>query len=142
MKDIKQVYYRLQEKRRRKNELAKMIRDDLANNAEYQRIVEEMRVLREQKRSIESEVKASCLSDVAEIDTLKLGIGADSELLSDIALTMYANRETVEILDEERGLRYTPVFSVKFAKENLESAEVREIRQVNREKIEKALAAA
>ena len=73
------------------------------------------------------------------MDSLKLGIGADSELLSDIALTMYANRETVEILDEEHGLRYTPVFSVKFAKENLESVAVREARQANKEAIAKVL---
>jgi len=120
MKDISSVYFQTQNKKRRKNELSKMIRDDLSQNESYKQIVEEMRILREKKKAIENEVQASCLSDVGEIDSLKLQISAAQELMSDIALTMYTDGKTVEILDEERGTRMTPVFSVKFQKENID----------------------
>ena len=122
MKDISQVYFRTQEKKKRKNELSKMIRDDLSNNADYKQMVEELRVLREKKKSIENEVVASCLSDVGEIDSLKLQIASAQELMSDIALTMYTEGKTVEILDEERGVKMTPLFSVKFQKENIDAS--------------------
>jgi hypothetical protein len=137
MKDINQVYFRMQAKRQRKNELAKMIKDDLAQNGDYQELLEELKLLKEKKKSIENQVKAQCLTEVAELDSLKLQISNDSELLSDIALTMYTNQETVEILDEATGSRLTPVFSVRFKKAAMSAAEVAEreaqIKELNRQ---------
>ncbi|MBN1584935.1 hypothetical protein JW899_01050 [Candidatus Uhrbacteria bacterium] len=120
MKDISQVYFRTQEKKKRKNELSKMIRDELSHNGEYQQLTEELRILRDKRKSIENGVRAD-LSDAGEIDVLKMEIGAAQELMSDIALTMYASGQTVEIRDDELGVRMTPVFSVRFRKENIES---------------------
>jgi len=114
------TFFGEKKKSARKSELAKMVRDYLAQNGTYMQVVEEMRVLREKKKSIENGVRASCLSDVREIDTLSLQISAAKDLMSDIALTMYAEGKTVEIVDKERGVRYVPEFSVKFRKENLE----------------------
>jgi hypothetical protein len=122
MQDLKTVYLKMQAKRKEKNQLGRMISDALANNADYKKISEDLKVMREKKKSIENQVKAECLADVQQLDTLRLEIAAAGEILSDIALTMYTNRETVEIVDEDRGLKLTPVFSVKFQKEDLDTA--------------------
>lgn len=122
MQDLKETYLKMRQKTREKNELAKMIRDELANRADYKELVDELKRLREKKKSIENEVRASAFADANQIDLLKLEISAAGELMTDIALTMYANHETVEIVDEDRGVRLTPVFSVKFQKEEMEKA--------------------
>lgn len=121
MKDIKDVYFKMQDKKHQKNELGKMIRDALSVNQQHKELLEEIKKLRDKKKGIENQVANEALADVQQLDTLKLEIAAASELLSDIALTMYANHETVEIIDEERGVRLTPVFKVKFQKEEMES---------------------
>jgi predicted nuclease with TOPRIM domain len=120
MQDLRQVYFNVQQKKREKNEIAKMIRDELAHSGEYQKIVDELKRLRERKASIENQVKAGALSNLEYMDALKDEISAGNELMADIALTMYANGETVEIVDDERGVRLSPVFSVKFQKDDLE----------------------
>jgi hypothetical protein len=120
MKDLKDVYHKMQDKKHQKSELGKMIRDALSVNQQHKELTEEIKRLRDKKKGIENQVVSECLTDVQQLDTLKLEIAAASELLSDIALTMYANHETVEIVDEERGVRLTPVFSVKFQKEEME----------------------
>jgi hypothetical protein len=121
MKDIKDVYFKMQDKKHQKNELGKMIRDALSVNQQHKELTEEIKKLRDKKKGIENQVVNECLADVQQMDTLKLEIAAAGELLSDIALTMYANHENVEIVDEERGVRLTPVFRVKFQKEEMES---------------------
>jgi hypothetical protein len=121
MKDLKDVYFKMQDKKHQKNELGKMIRDALSVNQQHKELTEEIKRLRDKKKGIENQVANECLADVQQLDTLKLEIAAANELLSDIALTMYANHENVEIVDEERGVRLTPVFNVKFQKEEMES---------------------
>lgn len=129
MQDLKQVYLKMQEKKRERRGLASAIRDELSNRADYKQVSEELTRLREKKKSIENEVKAAALADAQQLDTLRLEIAAAGEVLSDIALTMYTNHETVEIVDEERGVRLTPVFSVKFQKEEMESETVKAAEQ-------------
>lgn len=121
MKDIKQVYLQMQQKKRKKNELGKMIRDALSVHPQHKELTEELKRLREKKKSVENQVMADCLAEADQIDLLKLEISAANELLSDIALSMYVGGQTVEIVDEERGVKLTPTFSVKFQKENLEN---------------------
>ena len=121
MKDLKDVYLKMQGKKRQKNELGKMIRDALSVNKQHKELTEEIKRLRDKKKGIENQVANECLADVQQLDTLKLEIAAANELISDIALTMYVNHENVEIIDEDRGVRLTPIFSVKFQKDEMES---------------------
>jgi len=128
MQDLKDVYLKIQGKKRERNELARAIRDELANRGDYKELVEELKRLREKKKSIENQVKADALADAQQLDTLRLEIAGASEVMSDIALTMYTEGQTVEIVDEDRGVRLTPVFSVKFQKEDLDDAKYKEKR--------------
>lgn len=115
MKKLEEVYKRLQESKKRRRDISKMYKDELSQSTRYQEIVEEMAKLREEKKSIENEIKSSS-KDYKELDDIKIDIQTDQELLSDIALTMYVDKEQVEIIDEYENKWY-PMFKVTFKKE-------------------------
>ena len=116
MWDINELHHRLKEKKKERRDLNRVVKDELAQNAEYQQVVEELKTLRERKKSIEGTVKMSCSSEVDRMDVLKDEIVADTELLSDLALNMYVEGKTVEIVEDET--RYVPQFTVRFKKDD------------------------
>ncbi len=116
MPKLEEVYNRLQVNKKKRSEIAKMLKDELAHNARYKEIGEEMLVLREEKKSIEMEIRSQS-ADFEDLDDLKIDIATDQELLADIALNMYANNEEVEIIDEWDN-KYYPQFKVNFKKSN------------------------
>jgi hypothetical protein len=115
MKNLQDIHTRLEDLKRRRRELNRMFKDELAQHEEYQKIIEDMRVLREKKKSIENLAKAACFKEADELDQLKEQIASERELLADVALNMYADGQNIEIVQEDT--RYIPQFSVKFKKE-------------------------
>lgn len=121
MASLEEVYTRLREKKKQRSELQRMFKDELANDQRYQEIVEETKRLREEKKSIENAAYARASRDAEKLDLLKLDIKSDQEMLSDMAVTRYAEGKTVEVVDEH-NVRWVPSFSVRFVKdaENVE----------------------
>ncbi len=115
MQNLQEIHRRLEELKRRRRELNRMFKDELAQNQEYQKIVEDLKVLREKKKSIENSAKAACFAEADELDRIKEQVASEKEMLTDVALNMYVDGKTVEIVDED--VRYVPQFSVKFKKE-------------------------
>ena len=99
----------------KKREITKMIRDELVQDTRYRELTEEMKKLRDERKSIENEIKGHTASP-QELDELKIEIQTDQELLADIALNMFTDKQSVEILDEY-DQRWVPLFSVKFVKD-------------------------
>jgi hypothetical protein len=120
MQDLKDVYDRLQQKKKERKELVKMFKDELAHDAEYQKLLGQMEVLKEKKKSIEATAKASALSDVRQLDELADDIRGSAELLTDVVVTKFMNRESIELADEYNN-RLVPVFAVRFKKEEGEN---------------------
>ncbi len=120
MQDLKDVYIALQMKKKERRELTKMFQDELKHNGEYQELLKQIKTFREKKKSIEDTAKASALSDARQLDALTEEIKGSTELLSDVALAKFLNREQVEIVDEENN-RLVPLFTVRFKKEEGES---------------------
>lgn len=121
MQELKDVFDRIQQKKKERKELVQMFKDELEHNGEYQKILEDLKVLKEKKKSIEDQARANALSDVQQLEDLTEEIKGSQELLADIALSKLMNRETVEIADEDNDIRFVPVFSVRFKKEEGES---------------------
>lgn len=114
MQTLDEVYKRLEKAKKKRKELNKMLKDELSSQARYKEIQKEMKALREEKKGIEQETR-SASGELSELDELKIEITTDTELLSDIALNMYTNKETVEIVDENEEKWY-PQFKVTFKK--------------------------
>lgn len=115
MANLEKVYGRLQKNKKERGEIGKMVKDELLGSSRYVEIMEEMKVLREERKGIEQEVKAG--SDGDRLEELKVDIQTDQELLADIALNMFVKEETVEIIDEYDNKWY-PQFKVAFKKSN------------------------
>lgn len=115
MPKLEEVYGRLQKSKKERREINKMFKDELTSNQRYQEILEEAKTLREEKRAIEQEVKSG--RDGDRLEELKIDIETDQELLADLALNMYANNESVEIVDEHDEKWY-PHFKVAFKRAN------------------------
>lgn len=115
MQSLEQVYKRLQKSKAKRREIGKMIRDELSQEQRYQKLTEDIRKLRDERKTIENEIKSHTASP-QELDELKADIQTDQELLADIALNLFMENKSVEILDEH-DQRWVPLFSVKFVKD-------------------------
>ena len=116
MPNLEDIYHRLEANKKRRKEINKMFRDELAHSSRYKEITEEMQVLREEKKGIEQQVR-SAQTESQELEDIKMEIQTDQELLADMTLNMYVKNETVEIKDEYDQTWY-PVFKVNFKKSN------------------------
>lgn len=114
MKQIEEVYNRLESNKRQLREYKKSIKDELAQNARYAEAQEQIKELKAEMKTIENDTVSS--HDREAMDDLKVEISTDKELLADIALNGYVEGETVEVVDEY-DQRRVPVFSVNFRKE-------------------------
>ena len=117
MPSLEEVHGRLRVKAREKSDLQKVFKDELANNPRYQQIAEQLKVLKEEKKSIENQVWAASSADAQKLDLLALDIKSDREMLSEMALNMYVKGETVQIVDEYNA-RWVPKFAVSFKKDD------------------------
>lgn len=116
MPNLEEVYKRLEKNKKRKQEITKMLKDELSSSTRYKEIIEETKALREEKKTIEKSVHAGS-PDFKEMEDLKSDIQTDQEVLSDIALNMYMKNQTVEIVDEY-DQTWFPSFKVTFKKGN------------------------
>ncbi|MBU0625226.1 hypothetical protein KKF05_02680 [Patescibacteria group bacterium] len=121
MLDLKEVHQRLEELKHRRRDLNRMFKDELDQNESYKKIVEELKVLREKKKSIENVARVSCFGGSDELERIKEQIKDEKQLLTDLALNQYVAGQTVEIVENET--RFVPQFSVKFKKEKSSYAE-------------------
>jgi len=114
MKNIQDIFSRIQERRKKARVIRKQYKDALYASHEYQRIVEDLERLRALKKQHEQSIQQQANISAEEMDMLKLSIRQDAELLSDIALTSIMKGEPVSVKDEDA--EYEPVFKVHFRK--------------------------
>lgn len=115
MPTLQEVHARLTAKKRERRELKQSFQDELRNNARHEEIIEELKKLRAEKKSLENEL-ASRELDREKLDEIASDIATDVVLLADIALNMYVKSEPVEIVDE-LNIRWVPQFSVRFKRD-------------------------
>ncbi|PIR94517.1 hypothetical protein COT97_01055 [Candidatus Falkowbacteria bacterium CG10_big_fil_rev_8_21_14_0_10_39_11] len=117
MKDLEQIFNRIQEKTKKMKDIRSAIKDSLETTPGYKEVAEEMIKIREKKKSIEMVVKEQFNAELGELDELKTDVDSDKEMMSDLAMTQMMKGETIELTDKYE-VSYEPVFSVKFRKLN------------------------
>ncbi|MFH1292215.1 MAG: hypothetical protein ABIH87_03385 [bacterium] len=115
MSNLQEVFNRIKETQKKQKEINSIYRDALASSQQYQEITEELKVLRDKKRSLEGEIKQGFTSELDKLESIKLDIKTDKEVLNDVALTTLMKGQTVQVKDEYDN-EYEPVFSVNFKK--------------------------
>lgn len=117
MQDIQEIFNKVQSKKNELKELRIICKDVLDNSSEYKELIEELRVLRQKKKDLESVLMEDVTNEMTKIEELKLDIKTDQEMIADIALTNVMKGEEVKLTDEYSAV-YGPVFNVKFKKLN------------------------
>ena len=115
---VKSIYTRIRTNKNERAVIAKMFKSEFEDHPRYQEIVEEMKALRAEKKGIENHAYSLASKDAEKLDLLTLDIKSDSELLSDVALRLYAEGDTVEVIDEY-NTRLVPEFKVNMVKEEV-----------------------
>ncbi len=117
MKNIQEVFERIEETKQQQRGITAMYKDALDNSPDYQEILDKLKKLKIQKKEIEDQTKAELGSEWDKLDLMKLHIREDKEMLADIAISTLMKGETVKVTDKNKT-EYKPVFSVRFRKAN------------------------
>lgn len=117
MQNIQEVFLRLQENKKKLKDLKSTYKEALDSAVGYKDVVEQLKVLREKKKHIETMVKQDFSSEFTQMEDLQIDIQSDQEMISDIALSQVMKGETIEVKDEYEN-EYEPAFAVKFKKVN------------------------
>lgn len=115
MQDIQALFRRTQEIAGEMRSIRKEYKDTLAHDAEYEKLVEEMKTMRDQKKLIETHAQESMGSRYQKFEELRDELADTKQMISDIAMTTLMKGESIEISDEYDTL-YEPQFSVTFKK--------------------------
>jgi len=115
MKDIQQIFDRLEKNKKELKDIKTVYRDALIATGEWEDLADEIKTLREKKKQLEARVKEQFSSEMTKMEDLKIDIESDKEMLSDIALTQIMKGQQVSITDKYEN-EFEPVFSVKFKK--------------------------
>jgi hypothetical protein len=115
MVDIQEIFNRIQANKKKQKDIKTIYKDAFKNSLDYQDTVSKINTLKEKKKKIEAGIKDQYASEIAKLEALEMDIKADSDLMTDAAVTMIMKGERVEVQDEYKNV-YDPVFSVKFKK--------------------------
>jgi len=115
MSDVQSLFNQLQDAKNEQKEIRKEYRDALLHESSYQEITEEMKVLRDKKKLIESEIQSHLGNRWERMEELKYDITETQQMISDLAMSSIMKGESLDIKDEYNVL-YEPQFSVTFKK--------------------------
>ena len=115
MQDIQVLFRRTQEIAGEMRAIRKEYKDTLAHDTEHQRLTEEMKTMRDQKKLIETHAQESMGSRYQKFEELRDELSDTKQMISDIAMTTLMKGQPVEVSDEYDTL-YEPQFSVSFKK--------------------------
>lgn len=115
MKSIQEIFNRIQEIKREQKTIRDSYRDALNSTGEHQKLIEQIKALRERKKQIEHSTQREMFGEFTKLEKLKADMVAQNEMLSSAALTQYLKGEAIGITDAYDNA-YEPVFLVKFKK--------------------------
>jgi predicted nuclease with TOPRIM domain len=120
MLNIQEIFNKIREMKKEQKDLKDMYKDALVQADKYEEVVEEITVLREKKKEIETRIQQQLGRSWEKLDELKREVESEKEMMNDIALTTLMKGETVIVKDEYDNA-YEPAWKVNFKKTNLGS---------------------
>ena len=113
MQDVQQVFNEIQESKKEMKEIRKEYRDVLAQDAEYQEVIEQINALKEQKKLHELKAQRDMGTRWQLLEEEKGILKGLKELMSDITIKGLVNGETTQVRDEFDNL-HEPQYNVNF----------------------------
>lgn len=115
MQDVQSLFSRSRELAEEQRSIRKEYKDLLSHDMEYQKLTEEMKTMREQKKLVESHAQEQMGTRYLRFEELRDEITELKQMISDVAMTTLVKGGVIEITDEDNTL-YEPQFSITFKK--------------------------
>ena len=115
MQDIQEIFNRVHVNKKKLKDLKSAFTDALRNSEEYRGLTDELKQMRDKKKTLETRIKEQFTSEFTQMEDIAIDVASDMELLSDITLSKIMKGESVELVGEYDE-KYEPQFSVKFKK--------------------------
>lgn len=113
---LQELYVEIQLLKKQRKDLKDTFKDELSHHARHGELIEEMKTLKAEKGSIETDVRSKSPADAQKLQDIETELKANEELLSDLAFNLLMKDESVEVTDQYEN-RYVPKFQVKFTKD-------------------------
>lgn len=115
MSDIQELFYKIQDLKKKQRDIRVMVRDALKQSKSYQDIQSEWNKVRDQKKEIERKVKGEYEKELSKLDDLKIDLESELEEFSDAALDQIMKGKVVKVHDA-RNVSYDVVVKAVFQK--------------------------
>jgi seryl-tRNA synthetase len=109
------IFDAISEKQIERRQYEENYKTALKNHDAYQTLIADLDEMKKKKIAIEEQVKNTLGNVIDKLEDVKATIKGSKEMLTDQALSMLMDSQTVEVTDKH-GNRYEPRWSVKFVK--------------------------
>lgn len=113
---LKEINDKIKVAKSRRRVLREAMKDGLTASKSYQEALEDLARAKEKVSRIKAAIMNDFQRDVEEIARINCDIGANQELLSDLAISELMKGETVEIDEPGEDTKLEPVYKVAFKK--------------------------
>lgn len=114
---MQEVFDKIQEYKKTRKVIGREYRDALSQSTGYEDVKEELKKLREKKKSLESAVQAEMGSRFEELEKAKSEIENLEQMLTDIAMATLMKGESINLKDKN-NVEYEPSYKITFKKIN------------------------
>jgi len=115
MSKIQELFNKIEENKKKSQDIKKMYKDALNSNQEHVELEEKIKALKDKKRIVENKIKQDFSTELDKLESIRVDIESDKQLLSDLAINQIAKGEMIEVTDKYEN-KYEPIFNVKLKK--------------------------
>lgn len=112
---LKEALINLAKTKQERKDLKKIIVGVFEQSQSYRETMDQLAQIKAKKGQLEAEMMAGMPTEQEKLETLDQEIKSASELVSDMALSLYMKGESVEI--ETGGAKYEPKIKISFTRQ-------------------------
>jgi hypothetical protein len=117
MQSMEEVFGKIQEQKEIRKEISREYKEGLIMKDDYEKLMEEIKVLRDKKKTLENIVQAEMGSRWDELEKAKNEITTFEQMLTDIAMTSLMDGKNINLKDKN-NTEYEPSYKITFKKIN------------------------
>jgi uncharacterized membrane-anchored protein YhcB (DUF1043 family) len=115
MQQLKIIFDRYEDSVEERRDIKSIIKDACDESLEYKKAKEEFEEAKAKLKEVKNKIEAGFAKELEKFEELQADIKSDREIMSDVALAMYAKGEPVVVKDKYNQ-EYEGEFKVRFKK--------------------------
>ncbi len=121
MKEVQELFYKIQDIKKKQRDIRVMVGDALKQSKAYQDVRQEWNKVRDQKKDIERNVKSEYEKELTKLDDLKIDLESELEEFSEAALDQIMKGKVVKVRDSKN------IFYDVFVKASFKKSDEQEV---------------